>query len=371
MLSRYPFGHKGVFLPAVASGVVMFGWLALSVWIFANAFMGVAGLINEGWKTGGFFIGDFLAFILTIVPIVVGFQGPKWVGYISIPLFLVPMIYVMGRLIASAGGFAAITAYHPPSPIPFAAAITLAIGAWVLGAVTCPDFTRMGRSDTAIIAPGVGLLIGESLVLILGALTAAATGGKTWNPIEASASLGGGAMVAVLILYMAAMWCTYVPTAWAAGMHFAAAFNRPKTIFAVALSILAPLVAVLVQYSVGALVWISNFLTILSSVIPPIAGILVAEYYFVRKRQLPGITGFRRLVNPTAYIAWAIAGAVNYWTNSSLNAAGPGAGLKYGIPGLNGFVLAIVVYVIVEAAAKAMNLSWTSLQEVDEPHGSR
>lgn len=361
MLTRYPFGHAGSVIPSILCGIVQLGWLTFCYWIFSNAFQNLFALFNPGLGTLGFFVGIIVTTLLTVVPISFGFQGPRWVAWISMPLIIIPMFYVIVLLLGNAGGLAHVAAtYVPPQPISMVKAITLGMGAWLFGATTSPDFVRLGKSDAAAwVAPPVGLIIGESLVLILGVLTAASTAGTTWNPVEAATKLGTGGAVGVIILYMAAMWATNVPTAWSASLQFANAFHRPKTIFAIILGFVAPILAIIIQFSVGALVAIDAFVNLLASVIPPVGGILVAEYWILKGRCLPHILDVRRALNPVAYLAWIIAGGVDRWTNVLATQAGSGVGFGYGIPGLNGFLLAIVVYAVLMAIANASGAAWT------------
>lgn len=370
MLTRYPFGHRGSIIPSVFCGIVQLGWLTFCYWIFANAFQNMFQLFNPELARWGFFVGVLVSTLLTVVPLFFGFEGPKWVSWISIPLIVLPLLYVMSVLVSNVGGMQVIlNTYHPPQPISFVKGVTLVMGAWLFGAITSPDFVRLGKTDAAAyIAPPIGLIIGESLVLILGALTAASTFGATWNPVEASTKLGAGASFAVLLLYLAAMWATNVPCAWSASLQFANAFQQPKTVFAISLGLIAPFLAILIQYSMGALVAIDAFIGFLSSVIPPVGGILVAEYWFIRKQKLPEIMQVKRRWNPVAYLSWFLAAAINYWTNQAATQAGPSVSFEYGLPGLNGFILAIIFYWILNSLAVRAKVSWADYDTDEKLH---
>ncbi len=352
MLTRYPFGHIGTIVPSFIAGAVMFGWLTFCYWIFA---LTVANILPFGITTG-YVVGTVAITLLTVVPVVYGFEGPKWVAWATIPLFMIPLVISIFLLIGSAGGLDVVfTKYVPPKPISFVFAVNLALGAWLLGALTSPDWTRLGKSDwAALVAPPVGLIIGESLVLVLGAITTAATMGATWNPVEASAKIGGLAMTAILLAYLVGMWNTTPPTCWAAALHFANIFRRPKTIFAVMLSFLAAIAAIVIQFSVGAFAAMNTFLQLLSSVVPPAAGILVAQYWLLSRGNLPPVWQTRRSVNAVAFIVWVIAAVLDQLSRDAYSAAGPTVGIQYGIPGLNGFIIAVVGYWALTLVAKAL-----------------
>lgn len=346
MLSRYPFGHLGSKLPSLICGIVQLGWLTFCYWIFGNAIKTLVGIFNPQVADAGFVVGIVLCAAITVVPVMFGFEGSRWVAYITVPFILVPSLYVIAILLLHVGGYSYVVSHYvPPSPIPWASGVMLAMWAWLFGATTAPDFVRLGKSDwAALFAPPLGLIVGESLVLFLGAITTVATGGSTCNPIEASVRLGPTAATMIIVLYTASMWATNIPTAWTASLQFANIFERPKTYFAIGLCVVAPCLGSWIQFSVGTIHAMDAFLNFISSVIPPVGGIIVAEYWLVSKGGLPRIGEISRQLNPTAYLVWFMSAFLNHWTNSLYVQAGPNAGLSFGIPGLNGFVSATLLY---------------------------
>ncbi len=353
--TRYSFGRKGTMIPSFLSGCVQLGWLFFCYWIFANVFQTLFTFISPAWGTAGFFIGMGICTIITVVPVVYGYEGPKWVAYVSVLFLVIPIIYVISVLLGSGGGLAHVAAnYKPKQPVSFVFGITLVIGAWIFGATTSADWLRLGKSKAALIAPALGLIVGESLVLILAAVTVAATMGATWNPIEATLKIGTGAGVVVCILYLFAMWDTQAPTAWSSALQFANVFWRPKTYFAILVSLVAPLLAILIQFSVGAFNFMNAWLQTLASVMPPVGGILACEYYIMNKmKKYPDVTTIRRGVGYWAFVTWILAGLFDAWTTSLYKAAGPGVGIKYGIPGVNGFIAAVIIYWIVTSITRS------------------
>ena len=85
--TRYCFGRRGTVIPSFISGCVQLGWLFFCYWIFANVFQTLFTFVSPAWGTAGFFIGMIICTILTVVPVVYGYEGPKWVAY---PLRLIP-----------------------------------------------------------------------------------------------------------------------------------------------------------------------------------------------------------------------------------------------------------------------------------------
>jgi len=358
--TRYSFGKRATVIPSFIAGCVQLGWLFFCYWIFANVFQVLFTFISPAWGTAGFFIGMIICTVITVVPVVYGYEGPKWVAYATIFFLIVPIVYLISILLGNAGGLAQVAAtYKPKQHNSFVFGITLVIGAWIYGTITSADWLRLGRNKWALLAPPIGLVIGESLVLILAAVTVAATMGATWNPIEATLKLGTFAGVVCCIMYLCAMWDTQAPTAWSASLQFANVFWRPKTLFAIILSLLAPVLAILVQYSTGAFNFMNGWLQALASIMPPVGGILACEYYIINgMKKYPDVTTLKRSINVWAFVVWILAGLFDYWTNTLYKAAGTGVGIKYGIPGVNGFIAAVIIYWIIMSLARKANPAW-------------
>jgi hypothetical protein len=75
-------------------------------------------------------------------------------------------------------------------------------------------------------------------------------------------------------------------------------------------------------------------------------------------KKYPEVRTLKRNVNLVAFLVWILAGLFDYWTNTLYKAAGPGVGITYGIPGVNGFVAAIVFYWIIMSIVKKANPAW-------------
>ncbi len=97
-------------------------------------------------------------------------------------------------------------------------------------------------------------------------------------------------------------------------------------------------------WALGILDRFADFLTILGVALPPIAGIMVAEYFLVR-RWRPALDESRehgRLPAtepgwvPATLVIWVGAAVLGYWTEQ----------VQFGIPALNSLVVAGVVYLI-------------------------
>jgi cytosine permease len=96
--------------------------------------------------------------------------------------------------------------------------------------------------------------------------------------------------------------------------------------------------------AVGILERFTDFLVLLGVALPPIAGILVAEYYLIRKwrgqlddsRTRGELPATEPTLVPMTLVIWAVAAVFGWWTDKA----------AVGIGSLNSLLLAGVLYVI-------------------------
>ncbi len=148
--TRYSFGRRGTVIPSFIAGCVQLGWLFFCYWIFAYVFQVLFTFISPAWGTAGFFIGMIICTAITVIPVVYGYEGPKWVAYMSVIFLIVPIVYLISVLLASGGGLSKVAAtYQPKQHSSFVFGITLTIGAWIFGTITSADWLRLGKNKWA------------------------------------------------------------------------------------------------------------------------------------------------------------------------------------------------------------------------------
>jgi len=103
----------------------------------------------------------------------------------------------------------------------------------------------------------------------------------------------------------------------------------------------------------------NGWLQALAAIMPAVGGILACEYYIInRMKKYPEVTTLKRSVNLVAFLVWILAAGFDYWTTTLCKAAGSGVGIKYGIPGVNGFIVALILYWIIMNIVKKANPAW-------------
>jgi len=355
LMTRYSFGHRGSWGPSLAGGIMTIGWL---MWM---AFIGgTAGkllftyYLGDGWTNAGFIIGLIVAAAFAAVPNLYGYKGPKWVAYFTVVFMLGVLIAAIVMAISSAGGWGVIDRQHiTVMPMTMAFAIGLAIASWINGTMSVGDFTRYSKRASGVVAgPFLGLWLCNSLALFAGCVAAnvseVARSEALLGQIIVPAMAVGGAFFAVAIaMYILTTINTMPPTAYSCSLAFANIFWRKKALAVVPIAIIIAVLGAIIEYVTGAATTMGAWLPYITHIMPTLGGVVIADFWLVNRGHLPPLGELAEktksfLFNPIAYITWAAAAVINWWTMTMM--ADPTSGFSYGIPGVNGLIAAILIY---------------------------
>ncbi|QYC42355.1 Cytosine permease [Nonomuraea coxensis DSM 45129] len=332
VLARWAgFGRYGSGLIGVVIAVCLLGWFGVQSAVLAQ---GLASLLGGPplWAWA------ILAGLAITAIVVHGFAGMAWTAWITVPAFLA----LAGWAIAVELGrqdLGALVASAPPGPaLSLAQATTIVAGGFIVGAVISPDMTRWNRSAADVVKQTVlGITLGEYVIALVGVLLAHAL--RTGDVIAIVTTTSGVAGTIVLVtatlkindwnLYAASLGTTNA-------LHTAFGMRTNRALVTVALGVVGTGLA-----AAGILDHLIGFFTLLGVAIPPIAGIMVAEYYVVRRwrAELDASRAAGEL--PASAPGWVPAALV-IWLASSL----VGHFLAWGIPALNALLVAFVLYAV-------------------------
>jgi len=321
VLARYAFGVNGSKLPSFMLAFTQIGWFGVGVAMFAypiNKFTGapVPLLIVIGG-------------ILMTLTVVIGFKAIEWISKIAVPAIIILGVMSVTKAISSAGGLAPLLALRPESDMTLSIGISLAVGSFISGATLTPDFVRFAKTKKiGGSATIIGFTFGNSLMFLFGAFGAMATGLSDISEVLAAQGLLG-AGIALLALNI---WTTNDNALYAAGLGLTNITGLKRQHLTIVGGILGTVFAVFLYNN------FVGWLTFLSVSLPPIGGIIIADFYFRAKQKYPEPKNHSfKSINWSAIIAWVSAiGA------SKLS---PADGLLSIAP-LNAIITAIVVYVI-------------------------
>lgn len=303
---RASFGVLGANVPAMLRALVACGWFGIQCWIGGEAlFQAIKIFVPELGTNAVWFC--FVAFWLLNMAIVWrGMETIKSLQVVSAPFMLIVGLALLFWMVNQAGGFDTVLAHsgtlhaNDASALDFwkifVPSLTGIVGFWATVALNIPDFTRYAKSQRAqITGQAIGLPISMTLYSFIGIAVTAATvivspdHRAIWNPIELIASFH---QPAVALTGLAALLLATLNT------NIAANVVSPSNDF----SNLRPN---LISFRMGGWItgilgvacmpwrlvadpqrYINGWLVGYSGLLGPIAGIMIADYFIIRRRSL-------------------------------------------------------------------------------------
>ncbi|MEO6462408.1 MAG: NCS1 family nucleobase:cation symporter-1, partial [Candidatus Eisenbacteria bacterium] len=346
VFARASFGVLGANVPALLRALVACGWFGIQTWIGGATIYQLVKVLwpdiaalppLPGWM--GLSLGELLSFLLfwliNLWFILKGTESIKGLESIAAPFLIVVGLALLGWAYQRAGGFGPMLAQ--PSRFPtmeaflpiFFPSLTAMVGYWATLSLNIPDFTRYARSQKdQVLGQALGLPPTMTLYAFIGVAVTSATvvifpGGKViWDPVELLSRIGGPLVV---LLAMLALSVATLTTNLAANVVSPANdFSNlaPSRISFKMGGIITAIIGVLImpwnllKSSQG---YIYTWLVGYSALLGPIGGILIADYFLLRRRQLDVVDLYRRGgryeyaggFNPAALIALALGVAPN------------------------------------------------------------
>lgn len=289
ILARYSFGVKGSWLPSLLLGGTQVGWFGVGVAMFAIPVNKVTG-IDVNWLILG-------SGALMTITVFFGISALTILSAIAVPAIAILGSYSVYLAVSDAGGIEVLQNIIPKEQISLPMAITLVVGSFISAGSLTADFVRFGRvAKQAIIISMIAFFLGNSLMFIFGAAGAAVTGMSDISDVMVAQGL---ILPAILVLGLN-IWTTNDNALYASGLGFANITGMSSRILSVVNGIIGTVCAL----------WLYNnfvgWLTFLSAAIPPVGGVIIADYLLRRKAYADFENAKFVAINWSAIIAAAI-----------------------------------------------------------------
>jgi len=302
ILARASFGIRGSNIPALLRAFVACGWFGIQTWIGGQAFNSLISILLPDWAlfTWGPAIGFLIFWSMNVYFIVKGIDSIKWLEAYGAPFLLLSGIGLLAWAYINGGGFGPILnqpgkfntfAEFWPFFIP---ALTGMVGFWATLSLNIPDFTRYAKSQKAqMIGQAIGLPPTMALFSFIGIAVTSATilifGEAIWDPVELLSRFDSPVVIA---LALAALIVATLTTNIAANVVSPANdFSNlsPRKINFVKGGLITAVLGIAIMpwkllsdYSAYIFGWLVGY----SSFLGPIGGILICDYFIIRKRNL-------------------------------------------------------------------------------------
>ena len=314
VLCRAAFGTLGSNIPALMRAVVACGWFGIQTWIGGMAIYKITAIFVPdlaAWPplpVVGASASELACFLLfwaiNMAFVLKGIDSIRILLQIKAPLLIALGLLLLVWARGEAGGFGPML--NAPSQFDegqakagqlaafFAPALTAMIGFWATLSLNIPDFSRYARSQRAqAVGQALGLPTTMGLFSFIGIAVTSATvviyGQAIWDPVDLLTRFTNPLL---LLVAMAALCIATLATNLAANVVSPAndfANLAPRRISFRMGGLLTGIIGILIMPwkliadpSGFIFVWLVGYAGLLG----PIGGILICDYFVVRRRQL-------------------------------------------------------------------------------------
>lgn len=313
VLARASFGTRGARLPALLRALVACGWYGIQTWFGGQMIYTLAGVLVghplEGDKLPGLGINAaqlacFLVFwAMQFWFVLHGIDAIRRLETYTAPVKIIICFVLLWWAWDKAGGFGPIldqpSAFEPGGKKAgqFAAvfwpSLTAMVGFWATLALNIPDFTRFARSQRdQIIGQALGLPAPMGLLAALAVFVTSATvviyGKALWDPVDLASRLTGAAVLIALIVLLIDTISVNLAANLVGPAYDFSALAPQRISYKAGGVITAGLAIAMMPWKIleSTQGYIFTWLIGYSALLGPVAGILIVDYYLLRKTRL-------------------------------------------------------------------------------------
>ena len=332
VLCRASFGVRGANVAAMLRAVVACGWFGIQTWIGALALDALMKAAWPAWANvpGSTAIAFGIFWLIQVAIILKGTEGIKILESWSAPLLLAGGAILLWWAIRNGGGLGNILNESQRLQqgtgtfwALFPAALTANVGYWATLSLNSPDFTRYAKSQRSqALGQALGLPTTMTAFAFIGVAVTSATivifGEAIWDPVVLVSRIGSAGVIIFAALVVLAAQLTTNMAANVVSPSNDFSNLSPRKISYVTGGLITAVLGVLMMpwklYS-DAAAYIFTWLLGYSSLMGALGGILIADYWVIRKQRLSvddlyrerGIYTYQNGFNPRALIALGLS----------------------------------------------------------------
>lgn len=313
IFARGSYGTYGSNLPALMRAIVACGWFGIQAWLGGEALNVLFASIIPGWTTfGGLIAGhpatEWISFLLFwILNILIIYRGmdlvrrfENWAAPFVLVMTTLLLVWAVwrahgiGHLLTAEGKFHSWSQFS----VVFVPSVTAMVGFWATLSLNMPDFTRFGRSQreqaigqtvalptTMTVFAAMGVIITSAAVIIYPGTNI----NELWDPMKLASHFGSALVIAVSMftVVIATLSVNIAANVVSPANDFANAF--PRFISFRTGGLITGVLAIALQpwrLLANPSRYIDGWLLGYSGGLGSIAGVLIADYWIVRKKEL-------------------------------------------------------------------------------------
>ncbi|PSN18544.1 cytosine permease [filamentous cyanobacterium CCP5] len=321
LMARFSFGNVGSRWVDFILGFTQIGWYAFTTAVIVQVLLELMGAADNRviyWVLVFFFNYGFCATAY------IGYRAIDWLSRLAVPAMLVLVVI---SLAIAFGDFGAAEIPAPSGELSTGAALAVVIGTFISGGTQATNWSRFAKTGkSAVLGTLAAFAVVNGILVFAGAFSTSVYG--TPDIIQAMAAQG--ILAAALLLLVLNVWTTQDNTIYAFSVAGSNMFRTTKR----HAFVLGGATFALVLTLSGIYEQLPNYLIFLGTVIPPVGGIIMVDFWACHRGQFPSLDSPLPAFNWAGVIAYIAGSAIAYFTGN--------AGI--GIAPVNGIISAAVLY---------------------------
>nr|WP_163500363.1 cytosine permease [Halomonas socia] len=277
LMGRFCFGEIGSKLSDLLLGFTQIGWYAWGTATIAVILVQTTNL--PGWLEIPLMVVFGMAFCITAM---IGYRGLDWLSRFAVPAMLLFILISLYTGMHDIGGLTGLLGQTPTDSMSFAAAVTVIIGTFVSGGTQATNWSRFARSPkVAVIATLAAFCVGNGLMVLTGAL-----GALIYQQADiVDVMLAQGFVVLAVLMLFLNIWTTQDNTIYNFAVAGCNLLRTPRRrLVTVVGAAIGTLLAVGGMYDL-----LIPYLVLLGTFIPPIGGVIMADFWLRHKGRYPSL----------------------------------------------------------------------------------
>jgi len=327
VMSRFSFGSIGSRWVDFVLGFTQIGWYAVTNVFIADA---LTQLLN---------LPGFMRLVLTVfftyafcITAYRGYQAMDWLSRIAVPAMLVLIAISLTLGFRDAGDLSSL---QPTQSMTFFQGLAVIIGTFISGGTQATNWSRFAKTGkNAVLSTLFAFFLINGLLVFAGAFCTLVYGSE--DLVQAMATQG--ILLGGIVLLILNVWTTQDNTIYnfsLAGTNF---LRTPKR----HLFVLGGATLALALSLTGLYENIISYLIFLGAVIPPIGGIIMADFWLRHQGVFPDVESRLPAFNWAGVIAYITGAVTAYITGNASIGVGP----------INGIIVAAVLYAVLSRVIK-------------------
>ncbi|MEA4963138.1 cytosine permease [Lutispora sp.] len=325
------YGSRGSsLLVSLIIAITMTGWFGSQTALCATSFCNImSGYLHVNFPL---WLSALIWGCLMFITSVYGVKMIEILNKISVPALFVMLIWgIISAIMNGAAGV--VSSYEPPAFLGMTYGITLSVAGFASGAICCGDYTRYNKDRKGTILGCVmGVLPAGIGALVIGAVLSLSAGSYDLSVVFSNFGLP---IIGMLVLILAT-WTTNTSNAYSSGIAVVNMFKMKDDKRSAMTLVCGAIGTALALFGIADV--FSVFLNIIAVLVPPVAGVAIADYWIMGKGK-PELWKPMEGINWMGVISWVVGGLVTYFTT-------------FFVPTINGIIAALLLYCILAAIIK-------------------